>query len=105
MPRVSILAAVTVQLLLGVAAIVALALTPPDRGAMLMVPTSATLADTVNAALSAQAAVVGAGPLPRSLVVYGDRAAIERRLAGHGTILLAAPSGICGSAANRQGAA
>ncbi len=73
-----------------------LAFAPPERGSMLVVPLSpAPLASTLNAVLAGGAAVTGAGPLPGTLLVRGERARIAATL-DSATLLLAAPEGWCG---------
>ena len=82
-------------------AITVLALSPPREGAMLMIPASGVAADAVNAAVAAHAALVAAGPLPGSVVVYGDRSSIARAIGGRAIVLTAAPAALCGSQADR----
>lgn len=89
------------QAIAGVAGIAIMCLYPPAEGRILLVPvTDRDVNATARLALSSGAALLGAGPLPGSLVVVGSRA----RLAGktrpwHVLMLAAPPAGCSGSAA------
>lgn len=73
------------------------ALWPPEQGAMLLVPLSGRLAVPANVALDAGAALAAPGPLPGSLVVIGQRAAIAAPALRHGILPLSAPRALCGA--------
>lgn len=78
--------------------IVGIALWPPQRGAMLMVPLSGHVASVIDVAMTGGAGLLAAGPLPGSMVVMGDRAAIGRRALDRGILVLSAPRALCGDA-------
>ncbi|WP_242138350.1 MULTISPECIES: hypothetical protein [unclassified Sphingomonas] len=97
MRRPSLSITVSLQVTLGVLALLAMALWPPVSGAMLLVPLMQGNAGTlVTLARSSGAMLVGTGPLPGSLVVLGDRARITRKLRAWNVLLIAAPSSGCG---------
>ncbi|MBO9714978.1 MAG: hypothetical protein J7495_18850 [Sphingomonas sp.] len=84
---------------MALAGLVLLALWPPVRGAMIVVPLSGQAADAVLA-LEGGARLLGEGPLPGSLVVTGNRVKLAAALKGR-ALLLAAPAMLCGAAARR----
>ena len=86
---------VSAQLLLGVAALLAVAFAPPAQGRMLLVPLNGEPV-SVRTLGSLRATPLLAGPLPGSLVVEGDRGALKP-LWSQGVLVLAAPEAICGS--------
>lgn len=96
MKRFGIHRAALCQLGLAAAIIVVIALWPPQRGAMLMIPLDGRLATAVDVAMAGGAALLATGPLPGSMIVIGDRAALDRSAIGHGILLLAAPRALCG---------
>lgn len=71
------------------------ALAPPAHGRMLIVtlPGGASAAPLIARASS----VLGRGPLPGSIVVRGDRAALMPTALSHGILVLGAPPLLCGS--------
>ena len=96
-------AVLAAQVGLVLLALVALALVPPVRGAMLLVPLGQTAARLLPAAARAHHALILApGPLPRSLVVYADRAELLRPLLGLGVVTLASPVAGCAPPQQRQ---
>lgn len=74
-----------------------LAVAPPASGAMLLVPLAATGGDVVNLALARGARLLGAGPLPGSIVVTGRRDALAGAMLRHGTLTVAASPLLCGA--------
>ncbi|MBV9840914.1 MAG: hypothetical protein JOY99_05160 [Sphingomonadaceae bacterium] len=89
-------AALVAQLGLVLFALVSLALVPPSRGPMLLVPLGQTAARLLPVAARAHNALILArGPLPQSLVVYADRAQLLRPLLGLGIVTLASPVAGC----------
>ncbi|MDO6415650.1 hypothetical protein Q4F19_14765 [Sphingomonas sp. BIUV-7] len=93
-PRAS---ALLIQLLAIVSIVGVTAAAPPASGRMMLVPLSAEAAHGMVAmAIDRGASLVGSGPLPGSLVVDGDRAALLGALVRHGVALLAAPAAGCG---------
>ena len=76
--------------------LVALTMWPPASGSMLLVPLDQDGGAAVQGALAGGAALLGAGPIPGSLVVVGDRARIAPQVAWNIVILAAPPAG-CGA--------
>lgn len=101
MSRPSTLAArsgIVVQGLAVVLGFAVLTAWPPRQGEYLLVPVGhAAAASLVPTAVSAHALLIGAGPLPHSYVVRGDRSLLARAMASHGILLLAASGVGCGS--------
>jgi hypothetical protein len=82
----------------AVAALVVLALWPPVSGDLLLVPLDGSNAGTVaSAAVAGGASLLGAGPLPGSLVVRGDRRVIARDSRWWTLAIVAAPPTSCGT--------
>lgn len=72
------------------------AVTPPREGAMLIVPLiPARQAEVIDWIARADAGLIGTGPVPGSLIVIGNRAAIVRETWRHGAITLAARPQTC----------
>jgi len=83
---------------LAVVAIAAMALSPPASGTMMLVPLPGQDDGiAARAAVAAGALLIGPGPLPRSLVVRGERVRIGRELGGARVLMIAAPFGGCGA--------
>lgn len=81
-------------------ALIALPLWPPASGKLLLVPIGGGDAnDMARIAIAGGAALIGAGPLPGSLVVAGDRASVAGRVPGFAALVVAAPAVACGSGA------
>jgi len=82
------------QLLLGLAALLAVAFAPPAQGRMLLVPLNGepVAVATIN---RLRATPLLAGPLPGSVVVEGDRMSLSA-LWSKGVLVLAAPEAVCG---------
>lgn len=75
-----------------------MALRAPAQGAMLLVPTwGADGGQPVRLAVLGGARLLKQGPWRDSIVVLGNRAKIEARLAHTGILVLAASPAICGS--------
>lgn len=84
--------------LLALAPFVALA--PPARGTMLVVPLGAASVDAALAWTSqADARVIAPGPIPGSLLVEGSLARLWAPALGHGALLMRAEFLGCGVAA------
>lgn len=93
-------ALVCLQIGMMLVMLLGLALYPPARGRMILLPVTADGAATMLAqATGTGALLVGRGPLPHSFVVEGDRAALAGLLLRHGVLLLAAPPAGCGASA------
>lgn len=74
-----------------------LALWPPAKGAILLIPLlQNNAASLVPLARASGALLVGKGPLPGSLVVLGERARLVRQIRAWNVILLSAPAAGCG---------
>lgn len=92
--------AILAQAAAAMAAMLALALWPPVSGKLLLVPIAGGDANAMaRIARSGGAALIGAGPLPGSLVVVGDRAAVVAHLPLFTALVMAAPAAACGTAA------
>jgi len=82
---------VAIQAVLTVAAVALAIAVPPARGAILLVPLGrATAADALNLATDGGARLVTRGPLPGSVVVFGDRDRLFARLLAHGILPVSA---------------
>jgi hypothetical protein len=69
---------------------------PPAQGRILVVPmTGGGEAAAIRAARSADALVVGSGPLPHSTIVEGARGPVMAAALRAGMIVMAAPRGGC----------
>ncbi len=80
------------QMALVFALLPVFALWPPKSGPMMLVALPGTRdADLMNAALAGGVAVLGTGPFGGTLIVQGDRTAIERETAPRSILTLAAP--------------
>lgn len=85
------------QILLGLFGLATFAFTPPERGAMLLVPvTREAQAQLPALAVAHGALLLGRGPGGGSLVVRGDRARLVGALLRHSIITVAAPAILCG---------
>ncbi len=88
---------IPLQAVVAVLAVLGLALWPPAKGAILLIPMlQNNAASLVPLARASGALLVGNGPLPGSLVVLGDRARLLRRVRAWNVILLSAPAAGCG---------
>ena len=74
---------------------------PPANGAMMLVPLGPQAANALPLlALVGDVRLLGRGPLPGSLLVYGSRRA--RALLRHGIVTLATPPALCGTLTPRK---
>lgn len=90
--------AILAQAAAAVAAMLALPMWPPASGKLLLVPiTGGDANDMARIALDGGAALIGAGPLPGSLVVAGDRAELVAHIPNIAALVTAAPATACGS--------
>ena len=81
------------QAMLGVMALILVALAPPAQGRMLIVPLNGhSIAGSELHQL--HATPLAAGPLPGSLIVEGERRTLSG-LWSEGIVVLAAPDAIC----------
>jgi hypothetical protein len=88
------------QVAAAIVGLVALTMTPPPAGAMLLVPLAPADANAgARVALAAGAQLLGGGPFPGSLVVIGDRARIASQIRAWDFLLMAAPPAGCGATA------
>ena len=83
------------QFALVLASFLLIALVPPPTGRMLLVPLGPAPVPLAAGAVAAGAAILGRGPLPGSLVVQGDRAALVGPALSSHAILVRAGSGGC----------
>ena len=91
------LSPVTLQIAGVAIGLAVLAFAPPASGRMLLVPLdSASAKHLVPLALARGGLLMGAGPLPYSYVVYGDRSRLFGSMARNGIVTLAAPPAACG---------
>jgi hypothetical protein len=79
-----------------------LALAPPRHGVLWLVDPSGNAGPSIQIALSHGARLLGTGPLPGSIIVVGDRAALGRAVRAAGIVMLAAPFAGCGPAPATQ---
>lgn len=99
--RPACLLALTAQCAIALGSLAILALKPPATGAMLLVPVgSESGGHLVDRVLAHGGSLLGAGPIDRSLVIYGRSDAIETALRGSRVLVLAAPFAACGSPPN-----
>lgn len=88
------------QLAVGASGFLLLLLTPPPQGEMLLVPATRDAQRALAPlAIASPARLIGTGPLPGSLVVFGDRTTLLPVMLRHGILVLAAPRSGCGAAA------
>lgn len=98
MHRSDLMICAYIQMLIVVCTILLVSFAPPARGTMLLVSTTGLpLAPIFDRAAAAGARPIGMGPLPSSLLVFGDRDRILATTLPAGIIALAAPSALCGS--------
>jgi len=88
------LACVQFGLIAAVFAIIALA--PRSDGPMLLVPIGGSAGTMIDLAVGAEARLLGAGPLPGSLIVVGRRDALVPAMLASGTIVTAVAPALCG---------
>lgn len=89
--------AVVFQIAVIVAAMLFGVLYPPVRGKMILVPVwPGAERGMLALAIDRHALLVGSGPLPRSFVISGDRAAMVGAMLRNGVLVLAAPPAACG---------
>ncbi len=70
---------------------------PPREGEFLLVPIGAdAVASVLPTAVAGRALLIGAGPLPHSYVVRGDRSLLAWAMFSHGVVLVAASGAACG---------
>ncbi|WP_056476914.1 hypothetical protein [Sphingomonas sp. Leaf38] len=73
---------------------------PPRHGEYLLVPVGANaVANLLPMAFAGHALLIGAGPLPHSYVVRGDRAQLAGVMMAHGVVMVAASAVACGETA------
>jgi hypothetical protein len=90
----SALIPVIAQTILGVGALASLALAPPSRGPMLLLPLVHD-APVVRLARQGDALLLGRGP-GEAIVVEGERGALFWPLLHAGVLTMAAPAALCG---------
>jgi hypothetical protein len=91
---------IVAQILGALVVFALIALTPPARGTMLIVPLGGLHQGEMTAlALSHGASVMQRGPLPSSMIIYGDRAQLLLPLARAGVLMVAGGAVGCGAVA------
>ena len=91
------IAAQGIAVVIGFAVLVAW---PPRHGEYLPVPVGANAAASLlPTAVAGHALLIGAGPLPNSYIVRGDRAQLAGLMMAHGVVLLGASGAACGETA------
>lgn len=87
----------------GIAVVIGFAMLmvwPPRHGEYLLVPVGAKAgASLLPTAVAGHALLIGAGPLPNSYIVRGDRAHLAWLMMAHGVLLLGASAAACGETA------
>lgn len=95
--------AILAQTAAALAAMLTLPMWPPASGKLLLVPiTGGDANDMARIAVDGGAALIGAGPLPGSLVVAGDRATLVAHIPHVAAIVTAAPATACGSSVEAE---
>jgi len=80
-------------------AMVAALLTPPETGAILLLPLgSAASGNVLQQALETGARLEGAGPIAGTFVVYGERDRLASVMLRAGVLMLSARPPMCGKA-------
>lgn len=98
MQRNDVMFCACAQMLIVFCTILLVSFAPPARGTMLLVSmTRLPVALISDRAAAAGAQPMGIGPLPASLLVFGDRDRILAKALPAGIIALAAPASLCGS--------
>ncbi len=88
---------ICIQTATALVGLLALIVMPPLEGAILILPIRATTPGmTFNWAAPSGAALLAIGPTPGSLIVFGRRDILAATAFEHGSLLLAAPSSLCG---------
>jgi hypothetical protein len=86
------------QVCIAMLGLLLLAFAPPAHGKMILVPLTAGAASGMAAtALSSGSLLVASGPIPGSLIVVGNRAALANPMFRQGVLVLAAPPAGCGA--------
>lgn len=88
---------VAAQILCVLTGIGLLAGWPAAGGTVLLLPTTARLADTINLALAHHARIAGAGPVPGSVVVVQGLTSLAGPMLRQGTLVVGIPRALCGA--------
>ena len=79
-------------------ALLAAILAPPEEGPMMVIPLDGgRMAQTMAWASGDGSALLGIGPLPGSVLVYGKRKQVTQAAWQHNSIVVKAPAIFCGS--------
>lgn len=79
-------------------ALLAAILAPPEEGTMMVIPLDGEgMGRTIAWASGDGAALIGAGPLPGSILVYGKREQVTQAAWHHNGLVIKAPAIFCGS--------
>lgn len=77
---------------------------PPRQGEFLLVPVGANaVAGLLPTAIARHALLIGAGPLPHSYVVRGDRSQLAWAMLSRGIVPLSASGAGCGETGGKTG--
>jgi hypothetical protein len=88
--------ALALQLGLTLTIFLLVALMPPPRGAILVLSLAGEDRGAIARwTIASDARLIGAGPLPHSFIVQGERGRLAAAALGAGAVLMAAPSGAC----------
>jgi hypothetical protein len=86
------------QILVALALFASLALMPPARGTIMLIPIGARAqGELAMLAMAHGASLVQRGPFPESLIVYGERARLFAPLTRAGVLVLAGGAAGCRS--------
>ena len=80
-------------------AAITFALLPPDKGPVLLIPLRSHSATRM---IGEDLKLLGAGRLPGSLIVTGERPSFTTALFGHAVLILPAVPLLCGSSGNLE---
>ena len=90
---------ISIQFFMAVAVMLTMVFAPPARGAILIVSLRQEDSGQIaRRAIERDARLLGAGPVPNSLVVVGSRAALSRAAWQHRGLLLTGTFTACGGA-------
>lgn len=79
-------------------ALLAAMLAPPEEGPMMVIPLDGEgMGQTISWASGNGAALIGTGPLPSSILVYGKRKQVTEAAWHHNGLVIKAPAIFCGS--------
>jgi hypothetical protein len=89
--------ALAVQLGAVGVALAVVAFAPAAAGPMLLVPAAGSTGAAASLAIANGARLVAAGPLPGSVIVWGERSALLPAMLGAGILVVTADPATCGA--------